>query len=49
MTRHKKISYYKSVIRILGFAFLLWNNTIWFAVLLLIFAEGLGIAEEGEE
>lgn len=44
---HKKISYWKSVIRIAGFY--TWLFLPGIAITLLIFAEILGIAEEWDE
>jgi len=45
MTFHKTISYVKSITRICGFLWLLWS--IPWGVVVLIWAEILGIAEEG--
>jgi hypothetical protein len=44
MTLHTKLSLLKSALRIVGYAYLLWDVII--GVIILIVAEGLGIAEE---
>lgn len=48
MTRHSKISYWKSGFRIVGFLFMIpaSHTMLVFAAIWLILAEGLGILEE---
>jgi len=41
---HRRISYWKSVLRLAGYGSLIWNLT--YGVILLIVSELLGIAEE---
>ncbi len=41
---HRRISYWKSVLRLAGYGSLIWNLT--YGVVLLIISEVLGIAEE---
>ena len=45
MTLHTKISYLKSVLRIVGYILLL-GDTVGYGVMFLVGAEVLGIAEE---
>lgn len=47
MSFHKQMSYLKSVVRIVGFLFLIVDFRL--GVLLLVLAEAIGIAEEVEE
>ncbi len=44
MTLHTKLSYIKSIFRIVGYISLVWSITA--GVVILVAAEGLGIAEE---
>lgn len=44
MTKHAKISYVKSLVRMVGFLLLI--NNLFLSALVLIIAEGIGILEE---